>query len=119
MPLAAVLGGLPATAFPYTLLMGNLDVIGITPIDSIRIDEVGPGGVSSIEFTYGDSTGTVLPQTGDVIKMQWNTPDVPIFLGWVDTWSSTPDFGGQGRSVTVQGIGIEAQLDWLIIPELP
>jgi hypothetical protein len=126
MPNAAVIGAALTdhSAHPYSLWVDGLDVIGVpattigTELTSIRVTERGPGGVSDIEFSVWDPTGTFTPVNGAVILFWWNTTDVPLFRGWVDTWSSTPDFGGQGRTVRIQGIGEEALLDWLIIANL-
>jgi hypothetical protein len=123
MPNAAILAAALTdhSAHPYSLWVDSLDVIGVpatsigTELTSIRVTERGPGGVSDIEFSVGDPTGTFTPTNGAVILFWWNTTDVPLFRGWVDTWSSMPDFGGQGRTVTIQGIGEEALLDWNIV----
>lgn len=125
MPNAAIIGAALTdhSAHPYSLWVDSLDVIGgsFTPsgfgtdLESIRINEVGPGGVSSISFVVGDPSGTMTIQDGAVIRFWWNTADVPLFLGWVDTYGIEPGFGGQGRVLTVQGIGEEALLDFLIV----
>lgn len=127
MPNAAVLAAALTdhSAHPYSLWVDGLDVIGLpagtigTARETIRLTEAGPGGVSSIEFTFRDDSGSVTIANGASILFWWNTPDVPLFRGWVDTYSVMPDSGGQARWITIQGIGIEALLDWLIIGELP
>lgn len=107
------------SAHPFSLLVGGVDVIkepggsgfGV-PVESVRVSEAGPGGVSSIEFQIDDPFKEVtIPDGSEVVF--WKG-DSCLFRGWVDQMNAQPDFGGIGRTWSVQGIGIEAILDWTI-----
>lgn len=122
MPNAAVVAAALTTAgpHPFSLFVGPRDVMFLpdvygVPVESIVVDEQGPGGVSWMEFDVLDYLGNTPMPDGAPILFQWNTPDVPLFRGFLDAWSATPAFGGQGRIISVKAIGIEALLDWRII----
>jgi hypothetical protein len=130
MPNAAIVGAALTdhSAHPYSLFLDATDLIGQpsrgfgVDIRTITVNEVGPGGVSSISFTIDDPSKLITVNNGQVIRFVWNThpagavADEPLFLGFVDSFSLRPDFGMQGRSIDIQGIGIEALLDWKIVP---
>jgi len=130
MPNAAIVGAALTdhSAHPYSLFLNELDLIGppsrgfAVGIETITVNEVGPGGVSSISFTIDDPSKLITITSGQVIRFWWNANsagsvvDMPLFLGFVDTYTLRPDFGMQGRSIDVQGIGVEALLDWKILP---
>lgn len=125
MPLAAEIGTFATTARPFTLTVAGLDVLadpnraglGVA-LDSITIRERGPGGVSSIDFTISDPAKVSSVADGAEIVYWNNTSGTCLFRGWVDALESVPDFGDQGRSLRVTGIGIEALLDWIIVEDI-
>jgi hypothetical protein len=126
MPNTAVIAAALTTAgaHPFSLFVDSLDVIkdaginGIgTPIESIEVTEAGPGGVSSMTFTIEDPIKGVSIADGATVVLQNNTADACLFRGFVESWESAPDFGGQGRSLSVTAVGIETLLDWLIVPD--
>jgi hypothetical protein len=110
------------TTRPKTLTVGGLTLIGgpASPaygvaIETIRLIEQGPGQTSSLSFTITDPTGVVTLTAGaDVRFRDFTNADLPLFTGFVSSWSSTHE--GVGRSIDVECIGIEAMLDWLYVP---
>lgn len=109
------------------LTVGGVDVIkqpGNTtnpygvPLDSIEVEEAGPGGVSSMRFVINDPAISVIVQDGMDIRFHDITNDVPIFSGWVQSWRYLPAFGQQGRRIEVTAIGGEAVLDWAFVASL-
>lgn len=123
MPKLAVIGGV-ATGVqpPYGLFVGGTDVLkdytgaayGV-PLESIEVTEAGPGSVSSMTFRIDDPSKLMALAEGQEARFYDFTNSVTEFLGYVDHWSSTPDFGGQGRTYEVTCTGIEAWLDWAIL----
>lgn len=128
MPLAAPIGAALTdhSAHPYSLEVGSLDVLkdptntgmGVS-LDSITVREVGPGGVSSMEFTIDDPRGAVSINGPYPVTFRANdgaSPETIYFRGWIDSTDNSPAFGGQGRTITVRCSGIEQLLDWAIVP---
>lgn len=116
----------PATR-PWSLTLGPYDVtIGPsgsspawgTPIDTITLDEQGPGGVSSLAFSVNDPSGAIFPADGWPVEYRDVTNGVTLFRGWIDHWNSRPAFGGQGRVLDCQATGVDALLDWRYVPPL-
>ena len=108
-----------------TLTLAGLDLIfqpaqqgnayGI-PIASIEVDEQGPGGVSTIKFDFSDPNGAgPTPNDGDELWYWDCITDVPLFGGFVSKWSSRPMANGQGRIVSIEGVGFESILDWAVL----
>lgn len=119
-------GGIAGTgSHPFGLFMGSLDVLKETTgppngfgvdVRTIEITEAGPGGVSSMTFTIDDPGKEISIVAGTDVSF-WNlTGNSCLFRGWVDHYSFRPDFGGQGRTVEVDCVGVEAILDWTIVP---
>lgn len=86
------------------------------PIGSITVDEAGPGGVSSMIFTLQDPGAVWTFSQGDEVRYENHVTGKPTFRGWVTTPTVVSDFGAQGRSITVQCTGVEAILDWTVVP---
>jgi hypothetical protein len=117
--IATVSGAHPTT--PYSLNVGGLNVLlppttggnrsGV-PIESIRVSEAGPNGVSSMTFRIEDPQIAITMFDGLDVRFHNHTLDVPVFLGFVQSFDQVPDFGNQGRSFIVTAVGIEAVLDW-------
>jgi hypothetical protein len=108
------------------LLVGNVDVIddptssnryGV-PYDSISVTEQGPNGVSSMSFAIDDPFLLITVSEGMEVRFsRFPASDgwTPEFLGYVQSFSISPSFGMQGRSISVEAIGVEAILDWAVI----
>lgn len=126
MPIAAPIAAALTdhSAHPWSLTVGGTDMAKLAagagfgvPIESIRVREVGPGGVSSIEFNVDDPRAeTWIADVAPIELVRHSDGDV-AFRGTVDHWESSPDFGGQGRTLRVTGSGPEQYLDdWTIVP---
>jgi len=119
---AAVLATLPDTsARAYTLTVGGSDmnVTGQSPaaykvpIESIQITEEGPGGVSGMDFDIWDPDREVVLTEMARVEFWDVTNSLPLFAGFVQSWGVS---GIIGRTLAVHCIGIEAVLDWMLIP---
>jgi hypothetical protein len=87
------------------------------PIESIEVDEQGPGGVSTMQFDLVDPLANgPLPADGDEVQYWDLINDVPLFAGFVANWSTRPLPSGQGRVTTISCVGFEIILDWALIP---
>jgi hypothetical protein len=105
----------------YGLYIDGLDVIkqpgggyGVA-IETMSVDEVGPGGTSSMSFIIDDPAKAIQITDGMAVRLADLAHDVPLFLGWIQNWSLSPDFGGQGRRIQVTAVGVEALLDWCVL----
>src|SRR6186997_225679 len=108
MPNAAVIAAALTdhSAHPWGLFVGSSDVIGMTSLETIRLTEEGPGGVSSMEFTIDDPGKAVSIVDGAEVSFWDLTGNVVYFRGTVASWTARPEFGGQGRTITVECDGI-------------
>lgn len=121
MPNAAVVAAALTdhSAHPYMLTQGGLDVIrqpggsaGVI-LESIRVTEAGPNGVSSMDYTIEDPLGVIpIPIDGTQILFQDVVSNHPEFLGYIQGVSVRP-FPPTGRYVDVSCQGVEAVLDWV------
>lgn len=101
------------SARTYTLTVGGRDVTRYVDIESIDVDEQGPGSISSMSFTVVDPSSEVgHPQEGDEVEFWDNDNDRPLFAGWVQSWRI--ETYGLGRTITVECIGVEVLLDWIV-----
>lgn len=124
-PLIALSLTTPRTA-PWSLTIGDQDVtIGPSggtawgvPVDTIRLNEQGPNGVSSMAFRINDPAGALWPIDGALVEYRDVTNGLYLFRGLVSHWDSRPGFGDQGRTIDVQATGIDALLDWRFVPPL-
>lgn len=125
MPNVAIIGAAltNGAGHPWGLYQGGLDVIkdpgltglGVDPT-SIEIREVGPGGVSSMSYVIDDPGNTISIVDGTEVQF-WNlNANVCLFRGWIDHYERIPAYGGQGKAITVECTGVEAILDWTIVP---
>lgn len=121
--LAAALTDHSARAFG--LYVGGVDMIrqpGVqgngygVPIGTVTIDERAPGQVSSMSFVISDPLSVTSVLEGADVRFVNLTKDVIEFAGWVDTASIAAV--GPGRRITVQCVGIESVLDWMIVPSV-
>ena len=85
-------------------------------LDSVKVIERFPGQVSSMTFSISDPAAVATVAEGAVVRFFDHTTSLPLFLGWVDQWSAHPAYGGKGRRIDVECTGIEALLDWCVIP---
>jgi hypothetical protein len=126
MPLAPVLAAAltTPTARSKGLYIGGLDVIaspiagvpyGCDPAD-VTVIEAGPGQVSSLVATIDDTTSLITPSLGAIVLMHDHVLDLPLFLGFVQSYRNRRV--GIGRAITLRAIGIEILLDWLYVPAL-
>jgi hypothetical protein len=67
-------------------------------------------------FTIEDPQLAVTVQRGQTVRCYDRTNNRDAFLGWVQSWSPRPR--DVGRLIDVQAIGVEAALDWMIVPSL-
>lgn len=127
MALGAVVGAAltTPTARKWTLTIGGLDVsiqlggakgtsYGV-PIDSIRLVEVATDGVSSLAFDIDDPAGVLVFEERAPVHFHDHVRDLPLFDGFLDTIRVAQV--GLARRHTVQCVGIEAVLDWMVLPD--
>lgn len=81
------------------------------PVDSIRVNEAGPGGVSTMTFDIDDPQAELNVKDAWEVRFEKVGRLFPEFRGWVQTYSSEP--WATGRRWHVGAIGTEALLDWL------
>lgn len=86
------------------------------PIGTVTVDERAPGQVSSMSFVISDPLNVTSVLEGADVRFVNLTKDVIEFAGWVDTASIAPV--ATGRQITVQCVGIESVLDWMLVPSL-
>lgn len=119
----ATIATLPSTASrAFTLTMGgeDLNITGESgaafrvDIDSIEIDEQGPGGISGMTFDVYDTGLVVNIRSGALVEFWDVTSGWPLFRGFVQSWTERTE--APGRTLKVDCIGIEVLLDWLLIP---
>lgn len=84
------------------------------PVETIRVVENGPGGVSAMSFVIDDPGLAVTVRPGQEVRFHDLVRNAPIFLGFVQACAIEPAFGDQGRSIRVECVGIEAILDWAV-----
>jgi hypothetical protein len=126
MPLASMrsnnLSG-SAAGPPVSLFVDSLDVLkepgtatnryGV-PLDSIIVTENGPGNVSSMSFTIEDPSSAVTVANGDTVLYYDHTNSLPEFRGFVQSF--TVSVFGTGRRWEITATGVEALLDWMVLP---
>lgn len=115
MPLAAPIAQSQGTARSYGIYMAGWDLVMMVPIDSVRVIEAGPNGVSSMDFTIEDPDKIITLQPFTEIVFRWQASEQILFRGYIDHWSDHPDFGGVGRAFDVSCSGVEIWLDWLVV----
>lgn len=84
------------------------------PIDTCEVTEQGPGGVSSLSFLLEDPSSVFTPYAGMEVRFHDIANDRPIFTGWIQAWTVVPL--GINRAYQIVCVGIEAVLDWMIVP---
>lgn len=118
-----LLGGSTVTGNAYALYVASNDVMKQpgsganrwgTPINTVSVTEQGSGGVSSMAFRIEDPQSLITINNGDMVRFWDNTNNRPLFYGWVQSYSLSPF--GLGRAFDVECIGIEALLDWMLLP---
>lgn len=110
------------SARAYSLWIDGLDVIKQpggaggwgAPIDSIRVVEQGPGGISSLNVTVDDPSRSLTFSDGAFVRYHDHVRDRPEFLGFVQVASPRPMATGRAWDITCEGI--ESVLDWMIVP---
>ena len=121
MPGLAVLGTIADTSARAHVLHMNgddLDVTGqngasyMVPIESIEVEEQGPGGISSMSFSIRDPDRLITPVAMADVEFWDQVADLPIFRGFVQSWSMR---GIVERWIDIQCIGCEVLLDWMIM----
>lgn len=125
MALGAIVGAAltTPTAKQRLLTISGVDVLkepgsqryGVDP-ETVIVREAHAGGVSELSFDLDDPNKIIVPTDGlDVVfwDLQYN---FPIFVGWTDVMPGEPAFGQQGRVWHVTCTGIEALLDWYLLP---
>ncbi len=84
--------------------------------DSIEVDEQGPGGVSSMHFTIADPYLEMTLQEMADVEFWDITNNRPIFRGFLTGFEIEPT--AVGRDIVCTCTGIEALLDWMLVPSL-
>ena len=103
------IGGLDVLT-PYS---GSVTRYGVD-VESIDLVEAGPDAVSSLSFTISDPYVEV-PIADDAVVEFWDiTNDRPLFLGFIQSFRLIPT--AVGRMIQVTCVGVEALLDWMLIP---
>ena len=118
--LAAVAGyhqGVGTSPGPITIHIASALVSRASSTDAIRLIEEGPGGVSALEITVDDPGIVYDFRDGDPVLVTDQTNSRPIFRGFVKGPLKLTPYG-LGRQITVRAIGIEAVLDWMIVPAI-
>ena len=87
--------------------------VGI-PIETIELVEAGMGQSSSLRGTIEDPAGTVSLAEGGFVTFMDLTLNLPLFMGFLQSWTPTPF--GIGRRIEFDCIGVEAVLDWAYVP---
>lgn len=105
----------------YRLTLDGVDFLSRgsgfgVPIESIRVNEEGPGGVSSLAFTINDPLVEATFVSTAVVEFWDVANDRPEFLGFVQSVAVSPT--AVGRVFHVTCVGIEALLDWMLVPYL-
>jgi len=122
MPVAAPICLLLTTPATRTkgLWIGGVDVIkdpatgvGVELSTVEIVESVSQAG--SLRFVIDDPNINVTVAAGMEVRFQNVTADIPIFRGWVQTWSYHPDFGNLGRKIEVTCVGVNVVLDWGIV----
>lgn len=114
MPHTAIKGSqLTSAAMKYSMTLGGLSLIPrFVDIDSVKVKDVGIGGVGSIEFELWDPLSLIGTITdGTEILFRDEDLDVINFRGYTDSSGPQPAFA-TGRKVTVSGASVNAWLDW-------
>lgn len=110
------------TSRAYVLTINGVDmnVTGQTspswrvPIETIDLEEEGPPGISGLSLTIWDPSLQVTLLEMAPVFFYSVTEGRTLFRGFVDSWSATTQ--SVGRAFAVKCIGIEAVLDWMIMP---
>jgi hypothetical protein len=113
------------TARPYTLTVGGVDldiskILPATswsiPLESISIEEEGFGGsVSGMDFDIYDPGRVVSIADSAEVIFHDNTNNRHLFRGFVGFAKPVTEAAGQ-RTIKVSCVGLEAVLDWRVIP---
>jgi hypothetical protein len=105
----------------YSVTVGGVDFnasgLASTPmldIESVEVEEQGPGGVSSMQCRIFDPTATITEPADGFVEFWDDANGWPLFAGFVQSWDSTTT--GVGRWVNIDAIGIEVLLDWGVLP---
>lgn len=125
MPSASIIAAALTTpaAKHWALWINGLDVLYDpvstvtygTHLDSIDVIEAGPGGVSSMTFTIADPMLAIDLSESDRVLFWDLTANVPLFNGFVQSWTNEPS--AVGREIQVRCVGIEAVLDWAVVAD--
>lgn len=86
------------------------------PIETISLSEEGPGGVSSLTFSIEDPAIQATIALGDEVEYWDIANDVPLFRGFLQSLTIRPE--GTLRYLDIVCIGVEAVLDWMLVPSL-
>jgi hypothetical protein len=127
MPGAAIIASALNTAATRSkgLWVGGVDVIidpvapidYAVPIESVRIEHQGPGGVSSMEFTIECYTVPPAVTVADGMDVRFYdfTNSRDLFYGFVDHVDVVNLYGDRGTVYHLKCVGIEALLDWSVM----
>lgn len=108
-------------SYPFALTVDGNDWIKVPgtaptagiPIESIELEEAGPGAVSNLVFTIEDpGTSALMPTAGAEVRFYRTTDGYPLFRGTVNSYKVIPK--GVGRDIIVECDGIEKRLDMIV-----
>lgn len=105
----------------YVLTMNGVDmnVTGqaasgwLVDVESVVVEETGPGQASALDFTVWDPNLAVTPREMAPVFFYDITNANTLFRGFVDSWKAKTQ--AIGRAFDIHCIGVEAILDWMVM----
>ena len=83
-------------------------------ITSVVLRDAGPGQVSTLTFTLDDPVPELSITPGATIRFHDIVRNMPLFAGFIGSYSVSSF--GVGRSFEVTAVGLEILLDWMYVP---
>lgn len=113
------------SAPPWSLKLDGVDLLAppvsgrhfFADIETIDLVEEGPGGVSSLSFTIRDPLAEMVLAERAVATFWDHVNNRPLFQGWMEKVEPIP-WAAAGRDINVTCVGVEALLDWMLVPAI-
>lgn len=103
-------------AHPFSLEINGVDVIGRVRMESIRVEEPGPGTNGSLSFTLEDPTGwRWVAKAWDEVRLIEHAADRPVLFGGFVQSVRTRPWAAVGRTIEVQCVGYGLLLDRRVV----
>lgn len=83
-------------------------------IETVVVTEAACDRISGLAFTLDDPAGVLTFDERAEVRLHDCVRDVPLFLGFLDQIGTVQD--GLARRLKISAIGVEAVLDWMILP---